>query len=80
MVYLALKYGKRSYIRDMLPDFHINVDMRLRHGEEVHILNEPIYNTEVGLRAFEKCAPRLYSKLPVSVKSATTLEIFKKKL
>ena len=46
----------------------------------MHRLTEPRFNTEMGRRAFEKSAPRLYNKLPESVKTADMLELFKKRL
>ena len=54
--------------------------MILRHETEVHRLIEPRFNTELDCRAFEKNAPRLYNKLPEIVKTADTLELFKKRL
>ena len=52
----------------------------MRHETEMHRLTELRYNTEMGRRAFEKSAPRLYNKLPEIVKTADTLEVFKKRL
>ena len=64
----------------MLQDYSMESDMTLRHGVEMHRLFEPRYNTELGLRAFENSATRLYNKLPSVVKSANTVESFKKRL
>ena len=46
--------------------------MILRHGVEFPRLTEPRYNAELGLRAFEKSAPRLYNILPIVIKPAET--------
>ena len=79
-VYLALKFERPLYVRDMLHVFHIDSSMTLRHGVELHRLSEPRYSTELGHRAFGKSAPRLYNKLPIEIKAAETIEIFKSKL
>lgn len=80
MAYQALNFGKPEYIRALLEDFHIDTDMILRHGTVIHRLNEPRYNLELGFRAFEKSVPRLYNKLPETIKCSNTIDIFKKKL
>ena len=54
--------------------------MILRHETEEHRLTEPRFNTEMGRGAFEKSVPRLYNKLPEIVKTADTLELFKRRL
>ena len=80
ITYLALKFERPLYIYNMLRAFYIDSDMVLRHESEVHRLIEPRFNTELGRRAFEKSAPRLYNKLPETVKTADSLELFKKRL
>ena len=80
ITYLALKFERPLYIYNMLQVFHIDSDMILRHETEVNRLIEPRFNTEMGRRAFERSAPRLYNKLPESVKTADMLELFKKRL
>ena len=80
MTYQALNSEKPQYMRDMLVDFSVNTDMTLRHGNVLHRLNEPRCNSGIGFRAFEKSAPRLYNKLPVSVKNSDNINIFKMKL
>lgn len=80
IVYQALHSGKPVYIRNILNDFNVNTDIILRHGVEINRLNEPRYNTEVGRRAFEKSAPRLYNSLPRHIKVAENVRIFRKRL
>ena len=80
MVHQAMTFGKPRYIKDMLIDFHVDTAMTLRHSTELHRLLEPRCNLELGFRAFEKSAPRLYNRLPDDVKSSDNLNLFKKKL
>ena len=54
--------------------------MSLRHSVEQYRLYEPRVNLELGFRAFEKCAPRLYNDLPMAVKNSVNIETFKKAL
>ncbi len=80
MTYQAMNLKKPQYIRDLLEDFKVNTNLTLRHSNVRHRLNEPRCNYELGFRAFEKSAPRLYNKLPENVKISENIEIFKKKL
>ncbi len=80
MTYQALKFDKPAYIRGMLNEFHIDSDMMLRHSVETNRLDEPYCNHSFGFRDFEKCAPRLYNKLPMNIRSADNTAIFKRKL
>ena len=78
VVYLALKFKRPLYIRDMLQVFHIDLIMILRHGVELHRLTKPRYNTELGHRVSGKSSPRLYNRLSIEIKAAETVEVLKK--
>lgn len=54
--------------------------MELRHDTDPHRLLEPRSNFDMGFRAFERCAPRIYNKLPSELKNCTKIDTFKKKL
>ena len=54
--------------------------MELRHDTDIHRLLEPRSNFDIGFRAFERCAPRLYNKLPSDIKECFETSDFKKKL
>ena len=45
-----------------------------------HRLLEPRSNFDMGFRAFERCAPRIYNKLPSDIKDCVRIDLFKKKL
>ena len=78
MTYQAIHYGKPEYIRGLLHDFHSDAAVSLRHDTEPYRLHEPRVNLELGFRAFEKSAPRLYNKLPHHVKNSPNLGTFRK--
>lgn len=80
LTHQALKLGKPGYIQATLRSFSVNTNLTLRHATDEHRLNEPRYNTQLAFRAYEKCAPRLYNKLPIEIKNCKTLASFKKKL
>ena len=80
LVFNALKFGKPEYVRRMLKDFQPDTDMLLRHGSDLLRLQEPRCNLQLGFRAFEISAPRLFNKLPQHVKNSDTTAVFKKKL
>ncbi|MPC74145.1 hypothetical protein E2C01_068494 [Portunus trituberculatus] len=54
--------------------------MELRHDADPYRLHEPRYNLDMGCRAFARCAPRIYNKLPSDFKGRARIDIFKKKL
>ena len=80
MTHQALQSGKPEYLRKMLENFHHDNIMELRHDTDLHRLLEPRSNLEIGFRAFERCAPRLYNKLPTEIKDCTKMDTFKKQL
>lgn len=80
MVYRVLKFGKPEYMKSMLTDFRVDTNVTLRHGAELQRLHEPRFFREAGRRAFNTSAPRLYNRLPASVKTAETLPSFKRRL
>ena len=80
MSHQALHSGKPEHINNMLKKFHQDTAMELRHDADPHRLLEPRSNSNMGFRAFERCAPRIYNKLPSDVKNCAKLDTFKKKL
>ena len=75
-----MRYGKPAYLRGVLRDFRPEANVTLRHNEELYRLEMPRSNFENGFRAFEKCAPRLFNKLPYNVRASPNVEVFRKRL
>ena len=63
-----------------LKDFQPDTTLMLRHSDHQNRLDEPQCNTELGFRAFQISAPRLFNKLPNEIKSSASIQVFKKKL
>ena len=80
LTYLALNEGVPKYLKEYLVSFSINSEIVLRHSTDKHRLLEPRANLELGKRAYEYAAPRLYNSLPNSVKENSNVNIFRKKL
>ena len=80
LIYQALRSGKPMYIRNMLKSFRPDTTVCLRHSDDPHRLEEPRSRTNLGTRAFERGAPRVFNKLPLEVKQSLTCDIFKRKL
>ena len=80
MTYLALNTDRPRYLKDYLMPFSVATDVILRHSMDRHRLLEPRANLELGMRAFENSAPRLYNKLPQDIKESGNIEVFKKRL
>ncbi len=56
------------------------VPMQLRCKDH-HLLQVPLTSLKyAGDRSFQKAAPILYNALPVTIKTAPSLEVFKKRL
>ena len=60
--------------------FTLGTDIRIRHTSDVFRLKEHRCNTDLVFRAFTNYAPRLYNKLPRSVKISDNVDVFKKRL
>ena len=80
MVYQAVRQGKPAYLRDKLKDFQLDTALCLRHHDDQYRLLEPRCTLQLGFRAFEVSAPRIFNRLPVELKDSRCLEDFKKKL
>ena len=80
LTYLAVNEGVPKYLKEHLVSFSINSEIVLRHSADKHRLLEPRANLELGKRAYEYAAPRLYNSLPNSVKESSNVNIFRKKL
>ena len=80
LTFQAKKLGKPTYLNELLEDYCTMSQVILRHNTEHCRLNESRYNQEIGRRAFKNCAPRLFNKLPASVKQCDDISVFKKRL
>ena len=68
------------YLRNLLHPFAVGANVVVRHAADKYCLNEPRCYTDLGFRAFQVCAPRLYNRLPVQVKASNSIALFKKAL
>ena len=72
--------GKPGYLRNALKSFRPNTVVDLRHSDDPYRLEEPRSRTNIGTRAYERSAPRLFNKLPLGVKQSPNCSVFKKRL
>lgn len=82
ITYKALKFGQPSYIKELLTFSSYGSTLGLRSGDDPYRLHEPRAVGERGFasRSFSYTAPRLYNRLPVTVKQAESLSAFKSHL
>ena len=80
LTYQALNSGKPGYLRNALKSFQPNTAVDLRHSDDPYRLEEPRSRTNIGTRAYERSAPRLFNKLPLEVKQSPNCSVFKKRL
>ena len=80
LVFQAMKYGKPQYMRNLLKDYTPNTNMSLRHVSESFRLEHQRSRLQMGNRAFEISAPRLWNRLPENVRASKNIEVFKKRL
>jgi hypothetical protein len=75
ITYKALNGLAPEYITELLQDYKQERTLRSRNQQ---LLHTPAYNTRTyGSRAFKNAAPELWNALPVEIRSATTVDIFK---
>lgn len=80
MVYTVLKTNKPDYLKLKLEMYQNELTVETRESADCDRFNEPRCNLDLGTRAFSYIAPRLYNKLPNTVKQSNTIDIFKKRL
>ena len=82
IVFKALKFNQPSYIRELLQHPVYGSALSLRSLEDPYRLHEPRAIGERGFanRSFSYTAPRLYNRLPVSLKQIDSLDTFKSHL
>ena len=82
ITFKALKFNQPSYIRELLSfSFHEST-LGLRSEDDPYRLHEPRAIGESGFanRSFSYIAPRLYNKLPITIKLIDSLNTFRSHL
>ena len=82
MVFKALKYQHPRYIAEFLMPHNVETGVVLRSTDDPYRLHEPraVGERSFAVRSFAYTAPRLYNRLPVSMKQLDSVESFKEKL
>ena len=76
LVYKTLQSGQPQYLKSMLNHPKHSHSTRFSNS----LLDVPRTNTETGKRAFSVAGPKTWNSLPLSVRSAISLNTFKSKL
>ena len=78
LTFKALNGLAPQYIAEMISHYEPS---RCLRSSKAHLLNEPRFNVNsYGGRAFYTSSPRLWNKLPVSIRACTDISEFKSKL
>ena len=82
ITFRALKFNQPLYIRELLSLPPVEPVMSLRSSDDRCHLCEPraVGESNFANRPFSYVAPRLYNKLPLSLKQIESVDIFKKQL
>lgn len=82
ITYKVLKFKTPAYLCDLLSPYSCHSAMTLRQSDDIYRLNEPraIGEKHLYSRSFSYSAPRMYNKLPGSLKKIESLDLFKKQL
>ena len=82
LAFKALKFGQPKYLANLLSLQNVPLGMDLRTSDDPYRLEEPRATSErlFSERAFSYIVPRLLNRLPVSLKEADSVELFKPKL
>ena len=73
LTYNTLSSGKPSYLADLIHLATPNRNLRFNKGP---LLPAPKCKTKTGTRVFSVCAPSLWNKLPLSIRSSESLTFF----
>ena len=77
LTYKALHEEQPVYLRSLIATSLPSRSLRSNRGITLSI---PRIRTNTGARAFSSCAPSLWNNLPLSVHSATSIAIFRRRL
>ena len=77
LTYKALHEEQPVYLRSLIA---ISLPSRLLRSNRGITLSIPRTKTNTGARAFSSCAPSLWNNLPLSVRSATSVATFRRRL
>ena len=82
MVFKVVKFGEPKYLLGLLSFLTAGTDMALRSSDDLYRLAEPraVNERSFAARSFSYTAPRMYNRLPVSLKQLVSVETFKKQL
>ena len=82
ITFKALKFNQPSYIRELLSFSSCESTLGLRSADDPYRLHEPTAIGERGFanRCFSYIDPRLYNKLPITIKLIDSLNTFKSHL
>ncbi len=79
IVYKCLHNTTPTYLTSLIKIYHSGRP-GLRPGSDITLLAVPTVHSAAGDRAFYAHAPRLWNRLPHQIRSAESLEVFKKHL
>ena len=77
LTYKALHEEQSVYLRSLIAISLPSRSLRLNRGITLSI---PRIKTNTGTRAFSSCTPSLWNNLPLSVRSATSVATFRRRL
>ena len=82
MTYKVIKFGEPEYLSELLLPATGGSAMELRSSDDDYNLNEPraVQERSFADRSFSYVAPRLYNRLPASMKQLASVDVFKKQL
>ena len=77
LTYKTLSSGKPSYLANLI---HLATPNRNLHFNKGPLLSASKCKTKTGTRVFSVCAPSLWNKLPLSIRSFESLTCFRQRL
>ena len=77
LTYKLLKFQQPAYLSSLI---HPDVPVRLLRSSALHKLHVPTVKTSFGERAFSSASPAIWNSLPLSIRSAPSLNSFKTQL
>jgi hypothetical protein len=77
LTYKLLNSQQPTYLRSLI---NFDVPVRQLRSSALHKLQQPFVRTAIGERAFSTASPKVWNSLPLTIRSAPSVDSFKKQL
>ena len=77
LTYKLLNHQQPVYLRSLV---NYDIPVRQLRSAALHKLHQPTVRRTIGERAFSSASPSIYNAIPLSIRSAPSIDSFKRQL